>query len=271
MRATVVVDNIGTQDLRSEWGLCIYIEYGGKKILLDTGASALFAENADKLRLPLAEVDFAVLSHAHYDHANGMEEFFRRNAAAKFYLSACCAENCYSRKWRVFRRYVGLPRGVLARYGDRIVLADGPCSPAEGVHLLPHDGPIPEAVGKRDGLYAKRKGRMRPDDFTHEQSLVFEAEDGLVIFNSCSHGGADRIVREAQSAFPDRRVLALIGGFHLHNKSEREVCELAARLRETGAEQIVTGHCTGEKAYRLLRRELGERVRQMHAGMVMEF
>lgn len=30
-----------------------------------------------------------------------------------------------------------------------------------------------------------------PDDFTHEQSLVFRTDNGLVIFNSCSHSGAD--------------------------------------------------------------------------------
>ena len=39
MEATVVVDNRGNGILSGEWGLCIYIEYGEKHILLDTGAS----------------------------------------------------------------------------------------------------------------------------------------------------------------------------------------------------------------------------------------
>lgn len=76
MRATVIVDNIKNNEISGEWGLCIYIEYGDKKILLDTGASTLFSENAGKLGIPLKDVDVAVLSHAHYDHANGMEVFF---------------------------------------------------------------------------------------------------------------------------------------------------------------------------------------------------
>ena len=42
MKATVLVDNIGEGPLAGEWGLSIYIEYENKKILLDTGASALF-------------------------------------------------------------------------------------------------------------------------------------------------------------------------------------------------------------------------------------
>ena len=33
MKATVVVDNIKSADIPGEWGLCIYIEYAGRKIL----------------------------------------------------------------------------------------------------------------------------------------------------------------------------------------------------------------------------------------------
>ena len=49
MQATVLTDNIASGELEGEWGLSIYIEYNGKNILLDTGASDLFAKNAKKL------------------------------------------------------------------------------------------------------------------------------------------------------------------------------------------------------------------------------
>ena len=96
MKATVLADNIGEGPLAGEWGLSIYIEYENKKILLDTGASALFVENAKAMDIPLENIDFGILSHAHYDHANGMEYFFKRNRHAKFYLQKSCAENCYA-------------------------------------------------------------------------------------------------------------------------------------------------------------------------------
>ena len=76
MKIKVLMDNISSGELAGEWGLSILIEYEGKKILLDTGASGAFAENAEKMGIDLAEVDFAVLSHAHYDHADGMKTFF---------------------------------------------------------------------------------------------------------------------------------------------------------------------------------------------------
>ena len=67
MKVTIVVDNIEHAGIPGEWGFCAYIEQNGKKLLLDTGASNLFAENAEKLNIDLKNIDFAVLSHAHYD------------------------------------------------------------------------------------------------------------------------------------------------------------------------------------------------------------
>ena len=64
MRATVIVDNIAAETLKGEWGLCIYIEYADRKVLLDAGSSKLFVENAEKLGLSLKDIDYGVLSHA---------------------------------------------------------------------------------------------------------------------------------------------------------------------------------------------------------------
>lgn len=271
MRATVIVDNIGNSEIKGEWGLCIYIEYGNDKVLLDAGASGLFVENGNKLHIPFSDIDYAVLSHAHYDHANGMRRFFENNDKAKFYLRDGCGENCYAKKW-IFRKYIGLPKGILNEYKDRIVYASGDYTIAEGVHLIPHKAEGLEVIGKREKMYIKSKtGGWSPDDFAHEQSLVFDTPDGMVIFNSCSHGGADRIINEVAATFPDKKVLALIGGFHLFNKSEEEVRSLAGRIRETGIQYVYTGHCTGKKAYGILKEELGGIVQQLRVGLVMEF
>lgn len=86
MKATVLSDNIPAENLGCEWGLSIFIEYHGKHILLDAGASGLFLKNADVLGLNMKDVDFGVLSHAHYDHADGIPEFFKVNSSAPFYF-----------------------------------------------------------------------------------------------------------------------------------------------------------------------------------------
>ena len=56
------------------------------------------------------------------------------------------------------------------------------------------------------------------DDFVHEHSLVLEGEDGLVVFNSCSHGGIVNIVQGVQEAL-NRQVTTVVGGLHMFSTS----------------------------------------------------
>lgn len=270
MKATVLVDNIAANGLAGEWGLSIYIEYRDKRILLDTGASDLFLKNAGKTGLSIEDVDYAVLSHAHYDHSNGMKAFFENNEKAKFYLQEGTAENCYFKKW-IFRKYIGLPRNILTDYQDRMVYASGDYELCKGVYLIPHKTQGLAQLGKRERMYQKKTDGWYPDNFSHEQSLVLETDKGLVIFNSCSHGGAANIIREVAETFPNQTVYGLIGGFHLYNKTEDEIRDLAGKIKDTGIAYVCTGHCTKDKAYGILKEELGDILYQLHVGLVMEF
>ena len=265
----VIIDNIGKNDLCSEWGLSLYLEYRGRRILLDTGASAQFAANAQAMGVELDKVDFGVLSHAHYDHADGMETFFRINPDAPFYLRREAGEDCYKGN-SVIKEYIGIRKGILGKYPDRIRYVDGKCEVCPGATLLPHTSPGLDRIGRKAEMYRRIDGRWIPDDFSHEQSLVLETERGLVVLNSCSHGGADNILKETAEAFPGKDILAMIGGFHLYETGEGEVRQFARRLRETGVRTVITGHCTGEEGFAILREELGEGVEQMYSGFEWE-
>ena len=270
MRATVLVDNISNNGLNGEWGLSIYIEYHGQNILLDTGASGLFLENANKIGKNIEDIDYAVLSHAHYDHAYGMKTFFDNNEKSKFYLRKGSAENCYSKKW-FFHKYIGLPKGILETNKKRIVFAEDDYTLCPGISLIPHKTAGLSQIGRKNNMYIRTKSGWKPDDFSHEQSLVIETDKGLVIFNSCSHGGADNIINEVKQTYPNQNICALVGGFHLFEKKDTEVRKLAKNIKETGITAIYTGHCTGDCAYRVLEEELGEIVHQFYSGLVMEW
>lgn len=270
MKATVLVDNIGESPLAGEWGLSIYIEYGNKKILLDTGSSALFVKNAEAMDIPLENIDFGILSHAHYDHANGMEYFFERNRHAKFYLQKSCAENCYAHEEGHFR-YIGIPENLLAACHDRLIYVDGDAALCDGVYLVAHKRKHREKIGEREQMYQKKNHAFLPDNFDHEQSLVFDTEKGLVIFSSCSHAGAADIINEVSETFPAKRVFSLIGGFHLFNKTDEEILKLAEQIKETGITSIYTGHCTGDRAFGILKEKLGSMAEQLKVGLSIEF
>ena len=68
-------------------------------------------------------------------------------------------------------------------------------------------------------------------------------------------------------AYPGKPVYALIGGFHLYRAEDREVEELAGRIRQTGIQKICTGHCTGDRGMEILKNQLGGRAQQLYAGL----
>lgn len=272
MIATILIDNISNRpDLTAEWGLSIHIEHQGRKYLLDTGASETFAQNADALGIDLSQVEFGILSHAHHDHADGMDTFFARNAAAPFYLRAGSKENCYGCKDDEMLDYIGIKKGILETFASRIRYAEGKQELAPGVYLLGHTAPDLDECGQRYQMFLKIADQFMYDDFRHEQSLIFDTDKGLIIFNSCCHGGADLIIQEALDAFPGRKVYAIVGGFHLFQTSAGQVKEFARRLEETGVEHVVTGHCTGQEAFDILKDMLGDKVRQMETGLTLTF
>lgn len=80
-----------------EHGVSLYIETGnGLKVLFDTGQSDLFARNAARLGIDLREVDLAVISHGHYDHGGGLNEFLRINTKAPVYIRESALGEHYS-------------------------------------------------------------------------------------------------------------------------------------------------------------------------------
>lgn len=150
------------------------------------------------------------------------------------------------------------------------MMVEGDYQLCPGVTLVPHKTAGLEQLGRQNHMYVRTKSGWRADDFAHEQSLVFEAEEGLIIFNSCSHGGADNIIEEIKQTYPGKTIRALIGGFHIFGRTDEEVRELAHRIKDTGVQEIYTGHCTGERACHVLQEELGDMVHQLRVGLVIE-
>ena len=269
MKITVLIENSAPEGLAAEWGLSLHIEHAGKNYLLDAGSTAIFAENAKALGIDLKKVDAAVLSHAHYDHSGGLDAFCTMNERALVYIRQTTAENCYSWHKR-FPKYIGVQKGVLKRWADRFVRVDGRFSIAPGISLLPHEDDALKAKGKAAQMYVRKGLLLFPDEFHHEQSLVFEVDAGIVIFSSCSHSGVDSILDEIARAYPGKPVLAMVGGLHLFRTPPREVRLLAERLTKMGAPQLYTGHCTGDAAMEILSEILPGRVHAMSTGMKFE-
>lgn len=276
MKITVLIENTSNCSLTCEHGLSMLIENNEVKILLDAGATSAFAENADKLGVNLSEIEICILSHGHYDHSGGFERLFQINKKAKIYAQKTALNNYYSSKGGMHE--ISVPKEVITNIG-RFEQTEGFREISHGVYLVPHNTQNLEKTGEKAGLYKTENGCIVPDDFAHEQSLVFDTPNGLVIFNSCSHGGAENIIREAKQFCNNKQVYAYVGGLHMKGTvSGEEVCtfsddeieSLCNAIINENISYVYTGHCTGIKGYDKLKAKLGCRLRHLTTGIQFE-
>lgn len=254
MKIVTLMENTACrEDVCFEHGLSLYLETENYSILFDAGQSAAFADNAQTLRVDLKQVDFAVLSHGHYDHSGGLGKFLEINEAAPVYVSRWAFEP----HWESDGRYVGVDPSL--EENPRIRYVAEKTELAEGITLLRMDtAPMDTA-----GLLVEENGVRVPDDFRHEQYLLIEEQGKRILISGCSHKGILNIM----DAFrPD----ILIGGFHFMKITEEEKLAEAAKKLLTFDTVYYTGHCTGQKQYDYLKTVMGDKLHYVSAGTVLQ-
>jgi 7,8-dihydropterin-6-yl-methyl-4-(beta-D-ribofuranosyl)aminobenzene 5'-phosphate synthase len=262
-RVTILYDAFGgRRGLTRDWGFAALVEYGGKRILFDTGNNAdIFARNVRTLGIDLRRLDFVVVSHRHGDHTAGLNYLLRMNPHVKIYAPREGFGVFGSALPGTFyRRDSTLPDSM--RYFDA-------ASPAE----LKFGTPWPEAnFSWVDSLtevapgvaiistISKTPGTLE----LRELSLVIRTPKGLVLLVGCSHPGIETIL-EATRAWGDH-VHLIFGGLHLVTSADTAVTRITAALRDGWQiDQIAPGHCTGEPAFAALKRLFG--ARYVYAGL----
>lgn len=274
----LIENNLADAALTAEHGLSLYIEENGRSYLLDAGQSGAFVENAENMGVTPESVEVAVLSHGHYDHAGGFGTFLERCPEKKIYAMASAKGKYYSTSGGKLHE-IGIPEKVYPAFAENFVWVNGVTEISGGIYLIPHSTKGLESIGERSGLFQNVGEAIVPDDFRHEMSLVFDTAKGLVVFNSCSHGGLLTILREVQEALGDKKLYAFFGGLHMKGTkngeeictfSEKEIQELAEAVREMGLQKLHTGHCTGKPGYGLLEKYLGGILGSLSTGEVIE-
>ena len=86
-RVTILYDSFGKSLRCMDWGFAALVEYGGKRILFDTGNNArIFERNVKALGVDLKNIDFVVISHRHADHTSGISYLLTVNPKVKIYV-----------------------------------------------------------------------------------------------------------------------------------------------------------------------------------------
>jgi 7,8-dihydropterin-6-yl-methyl-4-(beta-D-ribofuranosyl)aminobenzene 5'-phosphate synthase len=260
---TVLYDAFGQASaMQKDWGYAALIEYGGERILFDTGNNPdILAQNAKAKDIDLSKLDFVVMSHRHGDHMSGLTYLLKVNPKVTIYApkegfgvyGADLPSGFYRKDSSLpveQRYYNGTPPEVMrfgsAWPGANFQLVDKNTEIAPNIHLIT--------------LVSDKPGTLE----LHELSLAFSTPDGMVIVVGCSHPGIDRIVESASAINP--RIHLIAGGFHLVVASDPDIEKIVTALHDRfKVEYVAPGHCTGEPAFTALKKAFGDHY--LYAGL----
>lgn len=278
LRITFLIENTSCEDVVvPEHGLAVYLEFNGWKGLYDVGQTGLICKNAQTMDVRLNELDWIALSHGHYDHAGGLLDVLQHAPGRiQLHTGATTFEPKFSRRDddQIYAIGIPAPRAEITALVASITEHQAECeSIAEGAYLV---GPAPlinlyESIMPRFlQLDPQAQDGYKPDTFQDERSLVIDTPGGLVILTGCAHRGPLNIIHQVQSFFPEHKIFAIFGGFHLNYASEECLEHKAKELQRLDIKLIGLAHCTGGKASRFLRQRLGKHCLLCPAGTEFE-
>jgi len=86
MKITIIYDNTAfREDLQANWGFsCLVEEKNTPRILFDTGTNGkILLSNMEKLEINPLSIEEVFISHLHFDHIGGLDEFLKVNKKVK--------------------------------------------------------------------------------------------------------------------------------------------------------------------------------------------
>jgi len=261
IRITSLVDHRGCPGYSTEFGLALYIEAYGERILFDTGAGSALLPNAERAGIDLAAVTRIVLSHGHYDHTSGLAKL---TPAVPVCAGPDVTAPCISCHEDGGTHEITMPddsKSVLKRADLHTV--ERFTEIADGIFLT---GPIPRVSDENTGGnffsdVACTVGNPIPE----EQALLLK--DGILV-TGCCHAGIINTVEACRAAEPDIPIRVIAGGLHLMHAGEARLKATADYLASLRPEKLILMHCTGESAEQYLAEHLDCEVVTGIAGSV---
>ena len=260
---TVLYDAFGQNPaLQKDWGYAALIEYGGKRILFDTGDDpTILAHNVKTLGVDLSKLDFVVMSHRHSDHMGGLNYLLSVNPKVKIYapkenfgVYGFSLPSTFYRKDDSLppeqRYYDGKPPEIM-KFGSawpnaNFELIEKTTEILPGIHLIFQISDKPTTMELR------------------ELSLAIDTTEGIVLVVGCSHPGLDKIVDAATKI--NKRIHMVTGGFHQVVAKDTEIEQIVSTLHDTfKVDFVAPSHCTGEPAFTAFKQTFGNHY--IYAGL----
>jgi len=174
MKLHILYNNEALAGFEPDWGFACLID-GQERVLFDTGAKPdILQANMQKAGVDPATIDKVVLSHDHWDHADGLPYICDNNDHATVYM--------------------------LPSFRDDVKALVKP--PLQLVELI-------DVTEISPGLFTTGLVEGAKD----EQAVFFGTGDGVVLITGCSHPGVDALMARTAGHGSIRAVLGGFHGF----------------------------------------------------------
>jgi 7,8-dihydropterin-6-yl-methyl-4-(beta-D-ribofuranosyl)aminobenzene 5'-phosphate synthase len=228
-----------------------------KKILFDSGPSDIFLKNANILGIPIDDIDLIILSHGHWDHANGLQfldsgkllahpEIYRKRFNRSHSIGIDLSKEEIEKRFDV--SYSSKPRQI-----------------SKNVWFLGEINRIHTwDTGHEDFKLENGEQDTVPDD----TGMVVLTNQGIVVISGCAHSGITNITEQAQRIFPDKPVIAVMGGFHL-KPGDKRIEPIIDYFKSLNLKTLYPSHCTAPEVIAEMRKSLP--VRFVKSGNIFRF
>ncbi|MFW6119978.1 MAG: MBL fold metallo-hydrolase [Petrotogales bacterium] len=262
MRITILCNDKALKGFREEHGISFFIDSRNKKYLFDTGTTDVALENARKLDIDLNAIDSVIISHGHYDHLGGLADILKLIGKRKVYIGKGALNRKFSGEKSVgpeesYNEYLAL--------GAEFKTIEENTKISDGIVII---SATPFVTDERPQRKYKHINidRKETDEFDEELTLLIIRESKGTVVTGCSHRGITNILTEVSLHCEIENVL---GGLHLLHKNGQELNIICDKLEEFGVSNYFTGHCTGDKAIRIMKERLSANVKEIMAGDII--
>ncbi|MFP4372581.1 MAG: MBL fold metallo-hydrolase [Halanaerobium sp.] len=241
----IAENSVYKEKLLAEHGLSFWIKVGNKQFLFDTGQGLVLDNNLKELGIKIEELNGILLSHGHYDHANGLKKLLKVRSDLKLYGHSDIFLPKYSKKSSgITYRGMNITRADV----ENFIPVNKAKEVADGLWMT---GEI--AVDNREEIIrsdykVKINDELKVDQFKDDQASFIETKEGIVVLLGCSHSGVINTLKHIKKLTAGQKIAAIIGGMHLIHADLERIDDIIEYLKELDFDLLAPLHCTGFKA-----------------------